>query len=72
MAWIMRVENEQDVSETFPDFSLTDISNLFKAGGGGGGAGAKDAVTVSADCAVGDINTTIAGEKCSAQTQPHV
>ena len=49
MAWIMRVENEQDVSETFPDFSLADISNLFKAGGGGGGAGAKDAVTVSAD-----------------------
>ena len=69
MAWIMRVENEQDVSETFPDFSLADISNLFKAGGGG--AGAKDAVTVSVDCAVGDVNT-IAGEKCSAQTQPHV
>ena len=28
----MRIENEQDLAEVFPDFSLADISNLFMGG----------------------------------------
>jgi len=28
-SWIMRLQNEQDLMAMFPDFALSDISNLF-------------------------------------------
>ena len=27
--WMMRIENEQDLTAMFPDFAVNDISNLF-------------------------------------------
>ena len=29
IAWMVRIENEQDPAELFPDFPFADISNLF-------------------------------------------
>jgi len=29
-SWMMRIQNEQDLTAMFPDFVLSDISNLFK------------------------------------------
>ena len=29
LSWIMRLQNEQDLMSMFPDFALSDISNLF-------------------------------------------
>ena len=29
LSWIMRLQNEQDLMAMFPDFALSDISNLF-------------------------------------------
>ena len=30
VAWIARIENDQELSEVFPEFDLADISSLFK------------------------------------------
>ena len=29
LSWMMRIQNQQDLAEIFPDFSLADISSLF-------------------------------------------
>ncbi|ELT92478.1 hypothetical protein CAPTEDRAFT_148419 [Capitella teleta] len=29
LSWMMRIQNQQDLAEAFPDFSLADISSLF-------------------------------------------
>ena len=29
VSWMMRIQNEQDLSTAFPDFPLADMSNLF-------------------------------------------
>ena len=71
LAWIMRIENEQDLTETFPDFSLADISNLFKSGGAGGSA---DSAKVRHNSAKGrhhsaKVNSTVTSWVCTIATK---
>lgn len=46
IAWMMRIENEQDPAELFPEFPFTDISHLFMGEGNTEGRNRIDSLSL--------------------------